>query len=219
MPYVPILATGGEPDRTYTALSGGANNLFGDEFRMSSAGIAHLTNLTGLSVNDSYGGNNPVKVLPSLANQTKLESVRLIGSPITDLSPFAGLPNLKKLQVSYSIHIKDLSPLVGATKLEELSLSKPRRLESSSPLDLSPLTHLTNLKKLTLAGRTMDDLLPLQDLKKLEELVLTGNIADLTPLKKMNSLKRLHLGTATDHEREQLEAALPGCYVSVARSQ
>ena len=84
--------------------------------------------------------------------------------------------------------IRDLTGLELATGLEELRLDEDVQ-------DLSPLSDLTELKRLYLRYNAIIDLSPLTDLKQLTHVDLTGNhIRDISPLSGLANLSRLELG-------------------------
>ena len=67
-------------------------------------------------------------------------------------------------------------------------------LEAAPVSDISPLTQLKNLEKLSLIGTPVSDLSPLTELKKLETLFLNGtHVSDLSPLAELKNLKWLYL--------------------------
>ncbi|MFF0247901.1 NACHT domain-containing protein [Streptosporangium sandarakinum] len=72
--------------------------------------------------------------LTPLARQRGLEALTLVESDVADLSPLAGLPNLRHLSVRGSRRVVDLSPLADLEALQELVL-----LETAPVLDLAPL--------------------------------------------------------------------------------
>ncbi len=87
---------------------------------------------------------------------------------ISDISPLAGLTNLKELDLGGN-KISDISPLARLTNLQELDLDK------NSISDISPLAGLTNLKELDLFENRISDISPLAGLTNLEELELRDN--------------------------------------------
>ena len=138
--------------------------------------------------------------LSGLEYAVNLQELNLTWNDIPDISPLAGLTNLKTLYLNpnldyFKIHI-DLSPLAGLTNLETLWI--PNYIIS----DISPLSGLTKLKFLRLdcvhfpyeGHGLINDLTPIAGLVNLEKLQLRGNkISDITPLGKMSSLKDLYL--------------------------
>ncbi|XPF93909.1 leucine-rich repeat domain-containing protein [Colwellia sp. RE-S-Sl-9] len=120
--------------------------------------LANLTSLTNLTINDGS---------KMLAYARYIRS----GSPqgnVSDLSPLAGLINLKVLNLINN-QISDLTPLVGLTNLVHLGLSQ------NEISDLTPLTELTNLSLLWLASNSISDFSVLADLDSLEILYLPDN--------------------------------------------
>jgi len=86
---------------------------------------------------------------------------------LSDISPLADLPNLFRLRLSCS---------------------------STSPVDLRPVSTLTNLRALEIAGAPLTDLSPLNDLHHLEGLSLNENeLEDFSSLKQLDKLAALHI--------------------------
>ena len=127
--------------------------------------------------------------LAALGGLTKLESLKLFGNRITDLSPIARLTNLRTLDISRNpIADLRLRPVVELPNLTALSAS------GIGLTDLRPLAGLVNLQHLELWDNDIDDLTPLAGLVNLQYLVLWGNkIDDLTPLVGLVQLERLNL--------------------------
>ena len=136
-----------------------------------------------------------------LASLTELSYLGdLTGSTIESLEGLQYAVNLKRLSFS-EISPDSYSPIANLTKLETLNL------EDSSRGDLSFLTNLTNLVELNLGsylfGNGIEDITPLQNLKKLEKLNLAGfyeialpggDIEDISPLEGLTNLTELDLG-------------------------
>ena len=141
--------------------------------------------------------------LTGLEFATYLKELYLGGrNRIIDLSPFANLTHLTQLHIWHR-HIADMppvtnldiSPLSGLINLERLSL------ENNGISDISPLMELNELQVLGLADNTIDDLSPLVDLKKLRHLNLSDNsIKDFSPLAGLTNLEELWIenNPATD---------------------
>jgi formylglycine-generating enzyme required for sulfatase activity len=89
-----------------------------------------------------YGGLDTLEQLKWMRDYGVVES-GFSGEGITDLSPFAGLPQIIHVELSYN-NISDVTPLSYLRNLVQLQLS------SNNIYDLSPLSKLTNLKVLTL---------------------------------------------------------------------
>lgn len=119
---------------------------------------------------------------------TKLEALDLGHNAITDISFLLDHPQLKVLILACN-DIKDISVLSQLTELEYVELF------SNKFTDITPLANLTNLIDLNLSN---------------------NDITDLTPLYGLTGLERFRLcmdGYLTNAQREELEAALPGCEI------
>ncbi|HNS22115.1 MAG TPA: leucine-rich repeat domain-containing protein [Sedimentisphaerales bacterium] len=88
--------------------------------------------------------------------------------PIRDLTPLAGLRNLKWLLLHQN-QVRCLSALSGLTKLRHL------RLHGNHISDISAMAGLTNLISLNLRSNQIIDILPLSGLTNLQELDLRSN--------------------------------------------
>ena len=144
--------------------------------------------------------NKKISNITGLEYAVNLQELNLTWNDISDISPLAGLTNLKTLYLNpdqgyFKFHI-DLSPLAGLTNLETLWI--PNYIIS----DLSPLSSLTKLTNLRLSSEDgyskghglINDLTPIAGLVNLEKLDLRGNqISDITPLGQMRNLKELWL--------------------------
>ena len=166
-----------------------------------------MKRLTFLSKIEGQG----IRDLTGLQFATNLSSIRIEGSRVSDLSPIAGLTQLKALDIDFTdppsiIHdakqlsrlvnltflalhgVEDLTPLAGLPKLEQLFVSH------ANIRDLSPLARLVNLELIHMSGALISDLSPLAGLTKLEHVYLPGgDISDLTPLAGLTELEELYL--------------------------
>ena len=148
--------------------------------------LAACVNLVELDIEAMLLSNEQLCVLAGL---TKLESLKLYGNCITDLSPIARLTNLRTLDIS-SNPIADLRlrPVVELPNLTALSAS------DIGMTDLRPLAGLVNLKHLELWGNDIDDISPIAGLVNLQYLHFsTGDIDDLTPIAGLVNLQHLNL--------------------------
>ena len=143
--------------------------------KVTIAGEEYSTALTQL---DLSGSDVTDADLLSLGEMTNLEELTLpCPSAISDITPVAGLTNLKRLSFtgdwgssSPVSNITDFSPIAGLTGLTRLDLVV------NSSTDLSFLSGLTELTILRLMGNvTTDDLGALRGLTKLQELRVSGN--------------------------------------------
>ncbi len=108
----------------------------------------------------------------------KLHTLRLLHTPVSDLSPLAGMP-LTELDCYQCKGVTDLSPLHGAP-LVSLDLG------DTGVASLAPLAGAT-LKRLRAGHTKITDLTSLSQLPALEELAIDGlPITDLAPLAKLH---------------------------------
>ncbi len=162
----------------------------------------NLSSRTELSLPET-----PITDLSPLAGLTNLKGLYLNINEITDVSPLARLTNLEKLYISNS-PITDVSPLAGLTNLTELGL------HSNEITDVSPLAGLTNLKELRLNNNKIKDISPLAKLTNLRVLYLSYNqITDVSPLARLTNLTLLHL-TGNPIPSNSSANAQPTCPVS-----
>ncbi len=125
--------------------------------------------------------------LTPLAGLTQLKKLRLTENNISDISPLAGLTILDNLSLDRN-NISDISPLAGLTKLERL------HLEQNNISDISPLAGLTKLGRLFLEQNNISDISPLAGLTELYQLSLSqNNISDISPLVGLTGLTVLYL--------------------------
>jgi internalin A len=116
-----------------------------------------------------------------------LSRLKLIGAPVTDPSPLAGLSGLTSLSLDCT-GTTDLTPLTGLTGLTELMLA------DFGATDLTPLAGLTGLTELLLVGSGATDLTPLAGFTGLRTLGLVAfEATDLTPLAGLTGLTELAL--------------------------
>ena len=118
-------------------------------------GLANLTKLQSLDINDG------VESLEPLRNLTELRDLRIRANNNEDieldLSPLTNLAKLTSLDIYGNIAGGDLSDLSGLTELRSLSIShydrNYDRYEDRVVIrDLSPLASLTNLSTLSVSG-------------------------------------------------------------------
>jgi sulfatase modifying factor 1 len=116
---------------------------------------------------EPYGGLNVLQQIKE-AKQTGATELDLDQNNISDLTPLAGLTNLKVLDLNQN-NISDLTPLSGLTNLKMLTL------RGNNISDLTSLTGLTNLIWLGLDQNNISDLTSLAWLTNLITLNLEGN--------------------------------------------
>jgi len=144
-----------------------------------------LNKLTALDIS----GRTDIEDLKPLSFFKNLKELNASGSGIKDLMPLRMLKYLKSLNISHT-QISDLSPLKYGSYIKILNISETpvkdisvlvnlERLEdfnmsSTSLTDLSVLKALPNLKMLD-ASKLKADFTVLQDVKKLQKLVLDSS--------------------------------------------
>ena len=157
----------------------------GDRGIQDLTGLQFATNLRQLNL--IRNNRHQFTDLSPIAGLINLKYLRFGSRYVSDLSPLAGLINLKTLHIDWT-KIFDLSPLTGLIKLEHLWF------DISNVSDLSPLGGLTNLKSVGTWGSPISDLSPLAGLTNLEEVnICGGDISDLTPLLELPNLTELYL--------------------------
>ena len=131
--------------------------------------------------------NRDIHDLTGLQFATNLIRLNLRDNQISDLSPLAGLINLRELRLDHNFTgISDLSPLAGLINLEILDFS----FDTVSDLSLLPLAGMTRLKYLHFTDCNVSDLSPLAGLVNLESLGFNrNNVSDLSPLAGLVNLK------------------------------
>ena len=146
-------------------------------------------------IEDSLSKASGAPITPSeMASLTRLEAPN---SNISDLTGLEFATGLTVLDLGYEVvdntivnsnSISDITPLSGLTNLTRLSLS------SNSISDIPSLSSLTNLTWLDLAYNSILDITPLSGLTRLAWLELSGNrISDITPLSGLIGLTNLYL--------------------------
>lgn len=128
----------------------------------------------------------------ALAELTTLDASRdekeELNFPISDLTGLEHATQLEELRLWQHREIHDISPLTGLTQLRKLGLG------DNVIRDISPLTGLTELRELHLGSNQISDLSPLAGLTQLWNLALYRNqIRDISPLAGLTQLSILHL--------------------------
>ena len=172
--------------------------------------LSSLTNLTFLSLYDGtmIGDRSVLSRLfnlsvadipdPNLRAAIKIAMGKTSDAPITDFE----MTFLSELEAPNS-NIRDLNGLELATSLTSLNLgtefvSGEGYVNSNHISDFSPLSGLTNLRRLDLGGNSISDLSALSGaisrLTRLERLDLDNNsISDVSPLSGLTNLRQLWL--------------------------
>ncbi len=153
-----------------------------------------------------------VRSAEPLAGMPNLWRVDLLKDPISDMSPLARIPKIRKVKLCQT-DIKgyeDLFPVAEQLRgLETCNSKIPTE-------NFSQLSRFENLTFLRLWGNSIDDLTPLTGMKDLEELDLTQTkVKDLTPLHGLKNLETFYLIMVDieDEQIEKLKKAVPGVNV------
>ena len=150
-------------------------------------GLQYATNLVELYLGWYSGEGNQVKDLSPVAGLTNLRVLFLHHNPISDLSPVRGLTNLTDLMLHDTL-VSDISPVRGLTNLTKL------HFHGTEVTDLSPISGLINLKNLAFSDPDLSDISPLAGLINLE-IIFSWNhsISDLSALSGLTKLKSIDL--------------------------
>ena len=128
-----------------------------------------------------------IQDLTGLQFATNATFLGLAGNEISDLSPIAGLIDLRRLYL-HENPVSDISPLRGLKNLTDLGF--PDTLVS----DLSPVSGLENLVRLGFEHTLVTDISSLRGLKNLTYLYFhNALVSDLSPVSDLTSLAHLGL--------------------------
>lgn len=179
------------------------------------------TSLSAPPPDHSFSTDDEITSLKGLSCWPTLESIRLAGHTVEDISALRHLGALKELDLRCA-QPDDLMALADLNQLERLLLSKEglcrdtfrtnvslefarelttlRHLEANAfgyVSDLSPLENLVELRRLELRGSRTTDLSPLSSLRQITHLNLNQNpIASLAPLENITQLRELSVAQA-----------------------
>ena len=150
-----------------------------------------------------------IKDLTGLQFATNLTWLHLINNQISDLSPIAGLIELRELWVRHN-HLPDISPVRGLINLTHLDV-RHNQISDISPVrglielrelltldnlhsDISPVGNLTKLVHLNFDETLVSDISALAGLINLELLGFTNaQVSDLSPLAGLIKLTHLNI--------------------------
>ena len=144
------------------------------------AADAQIESLTGLEyahfLEDLDFSDNPISDLTPIAELPKIRRLLLNGIPISDLTFLKDLTRLNRLHL-FACNITDITPLQNLIKLVILNLGE------NHIKDISPLANLTALETLVLRHNFIVDISSLANLTQLRALDLTDNyILDFSPI-------------------------------------
>lgn len=136
-------------------------------------------------VEELYIADNKITDISPLAGSPSLRLINLKYNKLESLVPFeAGMPNLTKLDIG-GTNSFDVTPLQHLTSLTDLDVS------SNSLSDLTPISHLP-LKRLNFDSNLIDDISFIEGLVALEDVVCSRNmISDISPMRYLRNLVKL----------------------------
>jgi internalin A len=175
------------PDPTLKKAIQNNLNIHGQDIRASDmARINRLEIFNNGSVINGHTGDAQITELTGLEYCINIESIRLNGQNIRDLSPLRNLTGLQTLVIDGCV--QDVTPLANLTNLKTLIIM------NNSIRDITALANLTDLQDLGLMMNQIYDITPLKNLHKLTNLALDDNkITDITALSDLLSLNQLGL--------------------------
>jgi Leucine-rich repeat (LRR) protein len=175
------------------------------------APLASLRNLRTLELVRLPG----VERLDALTELRDLTELQIRWLPVADLSPLAGLGQLRRLSITHSPNVVDVAPAIGSS-VEWLHLADLQAVKSLRGIDSA-----TALRTLSIADCPIAELEELSELGALEELELHAvpgleTLALLAPLKHVRTVRLTGAEELTDLEAldalESLEELhLSGC--------
>ena len=135
--------------------------------------------------------NRRVRDLTGLQFATNVTWLHLIDNQISDLSPIAGLIELREIWARGNV-LSDISPVRGLINLTHLEFP-------GSPIsDLSSVKGLTNLIYLNCNNTLVSDLSPISGLVNLEWLLMHHtNVSDMSPISGLINLKVIYFNNDT----------------------
>ena len=178
-------------------------------------GVEYSTDLRELDLSDAYLTNVDIEPLCYMINLVDLTLPAQ--SEITDISPIAGLTELRVLKIQNTdgarLYLDDLSPLAGLVNLEQLRIDthgipnfdwaeNMTNLQSlvcygndAVYATLDPLKNLTKLERLRLPNTSDNvgacDIQGLTGLTSLTDLEVNCTVQDFSPLQNLTKLQRL----------------------------
>lgn len=159
-----------------------------EEFELSAGGVAVNRDYPDSSektirvygalsgVTSITADSNSISDVGGLSHLTSTTLLTLYFNDLTDLSGFIGMPAIDEIGIAFNSGLDDISPLSGLITLTRLSLHQ------CNVTNLSPLSSLTNLTYLRLYDNAFSDLSPLVSLAALSTLYVYNNNIDYTTL-------------------------------------
>ena len=149
-------------------------------------GLEFATGLTSLKLGSSPLFSAQLDISP-IAGLTNLRELSISNYSISDIAPIADLVNLTSLSLAGN-SISDISAVTGLTDLTSLNLN------SNSISNISAVGELTNLTQLQLIDNSLSDISPIAALINLKSLILADNsLSDISPITSLINLTSLSL--------------------------
>lgn len=143
---------------------------------------AYLSREFLLTVTDLSLFEDKLVSLTGIENLENLDTVYIMQSYLTDITPLLTLPRIKNIDLGWS-YVKELPEMDENCKVERLSVT------NACVADLAPLARAVNLKSLDVSQNFIKSIAPLKDLENLEFLGVWGNcILDWETVKDNKSL-------------------------------
>ena len=148
-------------------------------------GLQFATNLNRLALGWWGGRKNQVSDLSPIAGLTNLRELILNNNPVSDISAVRGLTNLTFLSLDHA-SVSDISAVRGLTNLTYLNI------HVTLVTDLSPIAGLINLRSITFSSESLSDISPMAGLINLERMTCWGHaISDISPLAGLTKLEEI----------------------------
>ena len=139
-------------------------------------GLQFAINLNRLNLGDEGGRGNQISDLSPIAGLVNLRNLSIWNSPVSDLSPLRDLKNLTRL-VFGGTQVSDLSPIAGLINLKLLDFNV------GNVSDLSPIAGLINIEHLGFPNNNVSDLSAIAGFVNLRTLYFWGNnVSDISPI-------------------------------------
>ncbi len=143
MTSLKVLRLGGRDFKLIDNIDALSNLTNLEEVRMVESNVTSVKALANCKALKEFdAADTPLNSFEGLENCTQLERISVHRTQVADLTPLAGLTNLKYLALFHCPNVKDLSVIANFTKMENLDIAY------TGVTDLGPLHGLTNLEEL-----------------------------------------------------------------------
>ena len=150
--------------------------------------LAGLTQARTLVIFKTPDSPANVESLTWASDLKNLQFFRLIDFDLSDLTPLSSLTGLTSLSIEKAPHLANLAPISALTKITSLTI------EGTAVSDPMPLTSLTKLEDLHLAGNQIKKVAAFVAMPMTSLTLSVNPIADLKPLAAHPTLRSLYLG-------------------------